>query len=391
MRRILPVFFIFVLVVPSSFAAEDDTSSLMERKEELRAVEDKKDAAEEKVRESRKKEKTVLGELEALDREIGRAKRRIRDLRRDEQDLLVQISRTEDNLAGIARDRELARDRLMVRSTALYKAGNVSYLKVILGSNGIEDFEHRLFYLRKIAEHDLALFNQAAVLFNREKQEQDKLLEESDRLKSTRRNLEKDLSSLARRKHSRDLLLASARDKKEKYTRLIRELELSSARLITLIDALSRQAETGDSAFPMLKGALKSPVSGQIVVDFGKNRNARFNTYTLSSGITIRSAEGTPVRSVYKGKTLFADWFRGYGRIIILDHGSGYYTLYGHLSAIHVEVGQEVDTDELIGLAGDSGSLEGAALYFEIRHHGKPIDPRPWLLNVEVAAKRAVK
>ena len=391
MRPILSALIIFLLAVPLSLAAEDNTGSILEKKKELQAVEDKKDAAEEKVRKSRKQEKTVLGELETLDREIGRTKRRISNLRRDEQDLLVQISRTEDKLAGIAKERELARDRLMIRSTALYKAGNVSYLKVILGSSGIEDFEHRLFYLKKIAEHDMALFNQAAVLFSREKQEQDRLFEESDRLETTRRDLEKDLSSLARRKRSRDILLASARNEKEKYTRLLKELEVSSERLIKLIDALSRQAQTGDSGFPMLKGALKSPVSGQIVIEFGKNRNERFNTYTLSSGITIRSAEGTPVRSVFKGKALFADWFRGYGRIIILDHGGGYYTLYGHLSAIHIEVGQKVDTDELIGLAGDSGSLEGPALYFEIRHHGKPIDPRPWLLNFETTRKRSVK
>lgn len=387
MRRLLPIIVMFLMAIPCTTGAENGSGSLQEKKKELQAVEEKMDAAEKRVRQSKIKEKTVLGELEALDREIARVKRRISNLRRDEQDLLVQISRTENRLAGIARDKELARDRLLIRSTALYKAGNVSYLRVILGSNGIEDFEQRLFYLKKIAEHDRVLFNQAALLFKREKQEKDRLLEESGRLKKTRRELEMDLSSLARRKQSRDILLASARNEKEKYTRLIEELEASSARLIQLIDALSRQARTGDSGFPMLKGVLKSPVSGQIVVDFGKNRNARFNTYTLSSGITIRSAEGTPVRSVFKGKTLFADWFRGYGRIIILDHGSGYYTLYGHLSAIHVEVGQEVDTDELIGLAGDSGSLEGPALYFEIRHHGKPIDPRPWLSDTEVAGK----
>ncbi len=389
MRLLYPGLIILFLAVPASATAQDEVGSIQEKKMELQAVEEKKDAAEERVRKSEKKEKTILGELEALDREIGRTNRRIGNLRRDEQDLMVQISRTEKSLVRIAHERELARERLMIRSTALYKAGNVSYLKVILGSNGIEDLEHRLFYLKKIAEHDSALFKKAAVLFAGEKQEQDRLLAESNRLKSTRRDLEKDLSTLARRKRSRDILLASARNEKEKYTRLINELEVSSTRLIKLIDALSRQAETGDSAFPLLKGALKSPVSGQIVVDFGKNLNARFNTYTLSSGITIRSAEGTPVRSVFKGKTLFADWFRGYGRIIILDHGSGYYTLYGHLSAIHVEVGQELDTDELIGLVGDSGSLEGPALYFEIRHHGKPVDPRPWLMNIEETGKRA--
>ena len=114
------------------------------------------------------------------------------------------------------------------------------------------------------------------------------------------------------------------------------------------------------------------------MVSFGRNRSERFGTYTLSNGITIQSAEGTPVRSVYGGRVVFAKWLRGYGRIIIIYHGGDYYSLYGHLAEFKIEIGQEVEPDKVIGLVGDSGSLEGAALYFEIRHHGKPVDPDPW-------------
>ena len=100
-----------------------------------------------------------------------------------------------------------------------------------------------------------------------------------------------------------------------------------------------------------------------MIRSFGRNRTGRFNTYTLSNGITVKSAEGTPVRAVYGGKVIFADWFSGYGRIIIVDHGGGYYTLYGHLSELKVTVGEEVEADAIIGLVGDSGSLEGSALF----------------------------
>lgn len=373
------ILLISLILIPSPAPAETDSAkTLEETRKELKSLEERMEGARERVRTSEEKEQTVLGELEALDRKIAALRERINILRGREQELVVGIRGTERSLKRIRLEREEARNRLVSRSAALYKAGNVSYLKVIFGSSDFQDLEHRLHYLKRVAKYDSDLFRHAAELLEQEKQNRDKLLDERTLLSSTRKELESDLSSLSRRKRSRDIFLASVRNEKEKYSRLTGELESSSRRLIRLIEAFQHQAETGDTAFPMLRGALKQPVSGRIIVDFGKNHDERFNTYTLSRGITIRSAEGTPVRSVCKGKVLYADWFRGYGRIIIIDHGGGYYTLYGHLSTIHVEVGQETDTDEVIGLAGDSGSLEGAALYFEIRQHGKPLDPKPW-------------
>jgi septal ring factor EnvC (AmiA/AmiB activator) len=370
-----------ILVPLSGLGADDSAKSLEETRKELESVEEKMEGARDRLEASEAKETTVLGELESLEKGIASLRSRINILRVKEQELVVKIRRTERYLERISRERDDARNRLISRSTALYKAGNVSYLKIILGSSGFEDLEHRLFYLKKVAQYDSDLFRHAADLFKLEKQEKNRLLQERNLLISTRKELESDLTALSRRKRSRGILLASVRDDKEKYSNLTAELENASKRLIRMMDAFRRQARTGDSAFSMLRGALKQPVSGQIIADFGRNLNKRFKTYTLSRGITIRSTEGTPVRAVFKGKVLYADWFRGYGRIIILDHGGGYYTLYGHLSAINAEVGQEIETDEVIGLAGDSGSLEGAALYFEIRQHGKPLDPKPWFAS----------
>lgn len=370
-----------ILVPLSGLGADDSAKSLEETRKELESVEEKMEGARDRLEASEAKETTVLGELESLEKGIASLRSRINILRVKEQELVVKIRRTERYLERISRERDDARNRLISRSTALYKAGNVSYLKIILGSSGFEDLEHRLFYLKKVAQYDSDLFRHAADLFKLEKQEKNRLLQERNLLISTRKELESDLTALSLRKRSRGILLASVRDDKEKYSNLTAELENASKRLIRMMDAFRRQARTGDSAFSMLRGALKQPVSGQIIADFGRNLNKRFKTYTLSRGITIRSTEGTPVRAVFKGKVLYADWFRGYGRIIILDHGGGYYTLYGHLSAINAEVGQEIETDEVIGLAGDSGSLEGAALYFEIRQHGKPLDPKPWFAS----------
>jgi septal ring factor EnvC (AmiA/AmiB activator) len=112
---------------------------------------------------------------------------------------------------------------------------------------------------------------------------------------------------------------------------------------------------------------------------FGRQEHPKFRTVTYNRGIEISAAMGRPVLAVYDGTVLYADWFRGYGRLVILDHGGGYFTLYAHASELLVKVGDQVTRGQPIARVGDTGSLEGPQLYFEVRHRGKPQDPLAWL------------
>jgi septal ring factor EnvC (AmiA/AmiB activator) len=367
----------FIILAPVA-RGEDRSETIDGTKQELKGIQKRMGTAQKKITSSEKRERSILGDLESFDREISRTRTKIRKLNSQERDLKEKISDSEGNLRDIRRQREKAAGWLSMRSTALYKAGHLSYLKTILNSTGIEDMERRSYYLRILAESDSELFNLSTELYRGEQKQAGALRSARAQMVSTRRDQEENLAILARKKRDKDLILAAARDKKEKNAALLKELGSSASHLKNMLEALQLQKKTGESAFPTLRGSLKRPVSGKVVKFFGKNRTGRFNTYILSNGVTIQSAEGTPIRSVYGGKVIFADWFSGYGRIIIVDHGGGYYTLYGHLLELMVAVGDEVEADKVIGLVGDSGSLEGAALYFEIRHHGKPVDPSPW-------------
>ena len=126
------------------------------------------------------------------------------------------------------------------------------------------------------------------------------------------------------------------------------------------------------------KGLLKKPVGGKILNKFGKRRDKQYNTFIVYNGINIRSAKGTPVRAVFSGKVLFAGPLDGYGNLLILGHGKEYHSLYGHLDEILTEVGRSIRRDQIIGRSGDTGSLMGETLYFEIRHKGKPVEPVSW-------------
>ncbi len=368
---------LFILLAPAA-RGEEPSGKTDGTREKLEDIQKRMGTAQERIRQTEKKERSILGSLQELDMEVTRIRAKVRDLTDRERDLKEKISTSELDLRKIRRQREKTAGWLSMRSAALYKAGHLSYLKIILNSAGVEDLQRRSYYLRVLTESDSELFNLSTELYRSEQRQVEALRSAKAQLVSTRRDQEENLVVLERKKRDKDLILAATRDKKERNATLLKELETSAAHLRKLLDALQLQAKTGESAFPTLKGSLKRPVSGKVIKSFGRNRTGRFNTYTLSNGVTIQSAEGTPIRSVYGGKVIFADWFSGYGRIIIVDHGGGYYTLYGHLSEVKVTVGEEVEADRVIGLVGDSGSLEGSALYFEIRLHGKPVDPSPW-------------
>jgi septal ring factor EnvC (AmiA/AmiB activator) len=129
----------------------------------------------------------------------------------------------------------------------------------------------------------------------------------------------------------------------------------------------------------VIRGKIPWPVSGKIISFFGKNKSSQFKMVVDNSGIQINAAQGTPFRAVSGGTVRFADWFKGYGKLVILDHGGGYYSLYAQASELSVSEGQTVAAGQILGTVGDTGSLVGSSLYFEIRKNGVPQDPLHWL------------
>jgi len=128
------------------------------------------------------------------------------------------------------------------------------------------------------------------------------------------------------------------------------------------------------------RGKLPWPLEGRVITSFGLQRHPRFNTIVMNNGVEIAPAKDKSlILAVHAGKVVFADYFQGYGNLLILDHGMTYYTLYGHCSQFLVNVGDMVRADQPVALVGDSGSLNGECLYFEVRYKTKALDPLQWL------------
>ncbi|MCI0573104.1 MAG: M23 family metallopeptidase [Myxococcaceae bacterium] len=159
--------------------------------------------------------------------------------------------------------------------------------------------------------------------------------------------------------------------------RLIAELERAERGLARYVAALETGPET--SGFGTLRGQLPMPAAGRVEVAFGKVVNPRFQTVTVHKGVDIRAPAGSPVRAVADGTVVHAGWLRGYGNLLILEHGGGYHTLMAHLDTLDKRVGEQVRSGEPLGSVGDTASLKGAYLYFEVRRRGEALDPADWL------------
>jgi septal ring factor EnvC (AmiA/AmiB activator) len=200
-----------------------------------------------------------------------------------------------------------------------------------------------------------------------------------DQLQSQRNisEIEKKKAEITKVSGEKRALLKSIQNQKVVYQKVIQELEERGKDLQNLVEKLERQKSLLAHTKPKhdtVKGKLASPVQGKVISLFKEKGQ---------NGIEIRAPIGAEVRAILSGKVLYADWFKGFGNIIIIDHGDHTFTVSGYCSELLKKPGDEVAQGETIALVGTAGSLKGPCLYFEIRHNGKPQDPMEWLSRLE--------
>jgi septal ring factor EnvC (AmiA/AmiB activator) len=266
---------------------------------------------------------------------------------------------------------------LAPRLTMLYRVLKEDRLTRLVSASTFGALVRRERALSTLVKADLRNLEDIALLARYQRHQSEQL----DRLKDTADTV---LSALSQeqqvaqaRRAALDDLLRTINAEANKSSRIVKDLEKAEAELNALINDM--KAQTQDLGLRAHKGKLPFPTLGVVEVGFGKVVNPRFNTVTVQKGIDIRAAAGARVFSVGPGTVVYAGWLKGYGNLIIIDHGGGYHSLYAHLSQEAVDVGVEVEEGEEIGLVGDTGSLKGAYLYFEIRKQGQAVDPLPWL------------
>lgn len=354
-----------------------------ERARELEAVRRAIEDSRARVAAFEGRERGLLDTLEAIDRA---AQQHAHDAREAER--RARAARAEAE-ALARRERELdarrARTRraMAARAVALYKTGEVGPVRALFSAASVQELLARSRALRVMLEHDqrlLARFEADTAALEQARRELAAAAAESEhqaRLARARAD------ALGAERASKRQLLADVRQDRDVERAALAELEAAARALEQTLEELREQSPAAPpppgADFASLRGALPPPVDAPVGRGFGLVVDEEFRTETFRKGVDFLAPAGSPVRAVARGEVRYAGWFRGYGRIVILDHAGGYYTVSGHLEEIGVEVGQRVEAGDPIGAVGETGSLSGPRLYFEIRRGAEPQDPALWL------------
>lgn len=370
-------------------------------KDDLKGVKQEIKAKKRLITKTRKVEAVVSTELQAINRTLEQKENDLGKLDRDLVSVESSLERTGREIARVTDEAAIKKREIEQRLTSLYKAGELGVLRMFFSAESFPQMAENIRYMSSILENDKKIFAE----YN----------QKIEQLRSLKANLEQDAAKKERikkgialkkreiedEKGKKAAYLSKVRQDRKGYESSLKELQVNASRLQSMVerlDALSRRKLSSrhvkpgnkhkpapelppvpDRGFASQKGRLSLPVRGEIIESFGKHKHPEFNSYTFSKGLSISAGTGTEIRAIYEGNVIFADYFKGYGNMVIVDHGGGYFSLYAHASRILKKVGAEVARNEAVATVGDMDSTKGPLLYFEIRHQGKPVDPAGWV------------
>lgn len=368
------------LLLAAAFAAAPLHAGKSERqRKELDRIQQEMQQKELQIKHAKKKERSILTSLERIDRRIQSGNEDYAALQRKIRESEAALAEIEAHQKNVTDELPSLRVTYAKRVRALYKMSRSGgYALAILSADNFASAYRRMRYLGVIADRDQRLIEEYSLALEQLSLREREMSDLRNELLADRKRLKKKRRTLTGRRKEKAKILASVKQEKAVYEATLKELEESEADLWAMI-RMTERALRAKHRVLFGRHSLPWPVKGRILMRFGKQRHPKFGTMVFRRGIEIEAKEGDPVRAVAKGQVAFADWYKGYGRLVIIDHGAGNYTLYGHLSALAVQGGAPVVAGQAIGQAGDTGSLKGAKLYFELRRNGEAEDPLAWL------------
>ena len=327
-----------------------------------------------------KKESVVLKNLQRIGSQLKLKKRELEIYKWNFKNNQKKISSLEPRLKKAEQKiKSHKKNFLGFRLRSIYKEGPIFPLRVAFSSNNVTDLMQRLKYMDLIAQQDSQTLQEYLTKLEKIKQDKSSLYKVRAKLISLKKNTVSKKREIEKTKKEKSVYLKKIKRKKNQSVKVRKELLASSNNLNSLIDKLLIKLVSGEGLdISDKKGRLKLPLKGRILNKFGRKRVKEYESYIVYNGINIRVRRGTPVQAVFDGKVLYTGELEGYGNLVIVGHGKEYHSLYGHLDSIKVAANKVVKTGEVIALSGDSGSLEGETLYFELRKNGKPIEPVRW-------------
>ena len=387
-------FSMFILLSVISGQTEKNEKDIQFHNSELDRLRKEIADYERKIKNTSDREKSEIERLNEIDEEISLVRNLIYRLRSEEKIKEKSITQAEVTIEKKESKHTSLVNRYAKRVTHTYKKGRLSDLEKLLDAKSWRQAVYRAKYIKIISEHDRSLADEIRrnlveietkrTVMERELIDIRKIDEEKlsrkKWLEQRRRVRNKELGNLKRDRQKMSVALNQRKKAAQQMESIISHLERERVARIAELERRRKEMELlGSVPFKELKGKLPWPIEGKVISRFGTYQNPNLKTVTENTGIDIHGSEGTEVRSIYDGIVTTVTYIRGYGNTVILDHGDGFYSVYTHVMDVEVEENSYVNARDIIAHVGDSGSLEGTKLHFEIWGNKDKLNPELWL------------
>lgn len=339
----------------------------------------------------------VSAKLKQIQADLDAANTRLQSIQTKQAEINAQIAQTQNEIVKMEAYLKTRQDVLNRRVRAIYMHGQLNYLEVILGANSFSDFANRVELLKRVIRSDYNLIleiqkQKAAIEAKKAQLEEDKR-----QLDALAAEAEKTRQEIAKKKAEQQKVLDAAKSNKAAAAQMEQDLNAQLASVRNLIQqrlaaaeaarqAAQQQAASDDEGgggsddnYVQGTGAMGWPCSGPITSPFGYRTHPIFGTTIFHAGIDIGVDYGTPIHAADSGVVVYSGWISGYGNAVIIDHGGGISTLYGHNQSLAVSEGQSVSKGSVIAYAGSTGNSTGPHCHFEVDVNGSPVNPMGYL------------
>ena len=349
------------------------------------------------VRYSREKETNLFEQLEIIDQAIKDGKDKLTELNKKTALQGNLIKEKADELAKKNEEKEAVQVHVEKRLAAFYRMGDIGLINVTFSAGNLPDLLSFNEYFKALIKYDQKIIDNYLVKIETLMEIKEILEIEKDELLIGIQEVKKQESHLESVRKERLSLLAKVNTEKKLYRQAIAEMEKASTNLTEKLADLREKLVSSQSSqkhfysspkkrrpgsakgFPGMKGKLIPPVRGSVTTYFGKSKQGKFGISTYADGINITTVAGNEIKAIYGGKVVYAGQLKGYGNLIIIDHGFQYYSLISRAAELYKKEGDVVSTGEVIGIMTEDGGLLGEGLHFEIRHGTEPEDPLNWI------------
>jgi len=385
---------IFVFLLASiGFAQDNAERDLKNNRSQLSKIKTEISNLKKQLSKSQKDALTVNKQIGLIDKEISLISRAKGLMVREQRILEKRSKNNRSNLKETKEKLNKLKRLYAERLVYMYKYGKIKNLALLLTANSFNQAFVRFRYLKMIAEYDEKTINSIDQKQKSIEAMQTQLADDIDAKNRSLTDKQKEERNYKSRLNKKNTLLTNIKKDQSFYYTQINIKKQEQAKLTSLISILekARKAQQQGTApseefvtidfenFKKGKGKLPWPVNGKIVSKFGKQYDPVSRTSVNNSGVEIQGKVGTPVKCVFTGVVRMITYLGGYGNTIIVDHGNGYYTVYSHLGEIYVRKNDVIETNQIIAQVGDSGSLAGSKLHFEIYGGNQSFDPQKWL------------